>query len=207
MSGEFAASGIDEPTLVGLARRLAVPLGAGGTVYLRGDLGAGKTTFARALLQALGVGERVKSPTYSLIESYRSGDLRVHHLDLYRIADADELEWLGLGDLVALAIGLGVENGEGVDPLFCDWGLHAEGLLQAMVLELPARYEGPIEFPMKTVAQAARHALLRVAGGADPGDVMTIESWRHIVAGCGHQALMAIVTAMSPRLKRSGSRA
>jgi hypothetical protein len=84
---------------------------------------------------------------------------------------------------------------------------HAEGLMQAMVLELPAKYDGPIEFPMKTVAQAARHALLRVAGGADPRDVMSIDSWRRIVAGCGHQALMAIVTALSPRLKRVGSRA
>lgn len=83
---------------------------------------------------------------------------------------------------------------------------HAEGLMQAMVDELPAKYEGPIEFPMKTVAQAARHALLRVAGGADPNDVMSNVSWRRIVAGCGHQALMAVVTAISPRLHRNGSK-
>ena len=70
-------------------------------IHLEGDLGAGKTTFARALLTSLGVGERVKSPTYSLVESYRVGDLDAHHLDLYRIADAGELEWLGLGDLWA----------------------------------------------------------------------------------------------------------
>ena len=100
MSAVFEANGIDERELTGMARRIAAPLAGGGVVYLRGDLGAGKTTLARALLQALDVGERVKSPTYSLIESYRSGDLRVHHLDLYRIAGADELEWLGLADLV-----------------------------------------------------------------------------------------------------------
>jgi tRNA threonylcarbamoyladenosine biosynthesis protein TsaE len=68
-------------------------------IHLAGELGAGKTTLARALLQALGVGERIKSPTYSLIESYRVGDLDIHHLDLYRIADAGELEWLGLDEL------------------------------------------------------------------------------------------------------------
>ncbi|RYD15371.1 MAG: tRNA (adenosine(37)-N6)-threonylcarbamoyltransferase complex ATPase subunit type 1 TsaE [Lysobacteraceae bacterium] len=90
---------LDEGALVDLARALAPALAAGGVVYLRGDLGAGKTTFARALLQALGVGERVKSPTYSLIESYRTGDLDIHHLDLYRIADPGELEWLGLDAL------------------------------------------------------------------------------------------------------------
>lgn len=83
---------------------------------------------------------------------------------------------------------------------------HAEGLMQAMVDELPSRYEGPIEFPMKTVAQAARHALLRVAAGADPADVMSNASWRRIVAGCGHKALMAVVTAISPRLTRNGAR-
>ncbi|HEY6985755.1 MAG TPA: tRNA (adenosine(37)-N6)-threonylcarbamoyltransferase complex ATPase subunit type 1 TsaE [Rhodanobacteraceae bacterium] len=82
-----------------LAERLAVAARRGGVVHLEGDLGAGKTTFARALLQALGVGERVKSPTYSLLESYRAGALDAHHLDLYRIADAGELEWLGLSDL------------------------------------------------------------------------------------------------------------
>lgn len=83
---------------------------------------------------------------------------------------------------------------------------HAEGLMQAMVDELPAKYEGPIEFPMKTVAQAARHALLRVAGGADPEYVMSPDSLRHIVAGCGHKALMAVVTAFMPRLRRYGAR-
>lgn len=90
---------LDEAQLVAAARRLAPHLRDGGIVHLRGELGAGKTTFARALLQALGVGERVKSPTYSLIESYRVGDLDVHHLDLYRLADPGELEWLGVADL------------------------------------------------------------------------------------------------------------
>ncbi|TLY49612.1 MAG: tRNA (adenosine(37)-N6)-threonylcarbamoyltransferase complex ATPase subunit type 1 TsaE [Gammaproteobacteria bacterium] len=85
--------------MIACAQRLARVVGAGGVIHLHGDLGAGKTTFARALLRALGVGERVKSPTYSLIESYLAGDLAAHHLDLYRIADPGELEWLGLGDL------------------------------------------------------------------------------------------------------------
>lgn len=91
--------GLDEPALVSLAMRVAPMLAAGGVVFLAGDLGAGKTTFARALLGALGVESRVKSPTYSLVESYAAGDLTIHHLDLYRIADAGELEWLGLADL------------------------------------------------------------------------------------------------------------
>jgi len=92
---------VDEAALGAVAARLAGCVRAGGVVYLRGELGAGKTTFARALLGALGVGARVKSPTYSLIESYSAGNLAIHHLDLYRIADPGELEWLGLADLTA----------------------------------------------------------------------------------------------------------
>ncbi len=97
--GQRVMHGLDEAHLGALAAGLAPFARDGGVIHLSGELGAGKTTFARALLQALGVGERVKSPTYSLIESYRVGALDIHHLDLYRIADAGELEWLGLDDL------------------------------------------------------------------------------------------------------------
>jgi len=100
-TGALRRPGIDEDALVGVARALAPRVANGGVLYLEGSLGAGKTTFARALLRAMGVGERVKSPTYTLIESYPLADLTVHHLDLYRIAAADELEWLGLRDLAA----------------------------------------------------------------------------------------------------------
>lgn len=89
----------DEDAVARLAVQLAPQVRGGGAIYLRGDLGAGKTTFARALIAALGVPGRVKSPTYSLIESYRAGGLAIHHLDLYRIADPGELEWLGLEEL------------------------------------------------------------------------------------------------------------
>ncbi|MFZ2236694.1 MAG: tRNA (adenosine(37)-N6)-threonylcarbamoyltransferase complex ATPase subunit type 1 TsaE [Dokdonella sp.] len=91
--------GLDEAALVELAKRLAPVAAQGLVIHLQGDLGTGKTTFARALLQALGIGERVKSPTYSLIESYPLTNNRAHHLDLYRLADPEEVEWLGLPDL------------------------------------------------------------------------------------------------------------
>lgn len=90
----------DEDATRALGARLADALDGGLVIYLRGELGAGKTSFARALLTALGVGERIKSPTYSLVESYRTWDDRpAWHLDLYRIADPGELEWLGLDAL------------------------------------------------------------------------------------------------------------
>jgi len=109
----------DETATAALAQRFAAALDGGLVLYLHGDLGAGKTSFARALLTALGVGERVKSPTYSLVECYRAGELTAWHLDLYRIADPGELEWLGLdalGDPAALVLVEWPERGTGALP-------------------------------------------------------------------------------------------
>jgi tRNA threonylcarbamoyladenosine biosynthesis protein TsaE len=85
----------------GFARALrtarAWPLALG----LQGDLGSGKTTWARAMLRGLGYSGRVPSPTYTLLEQYACGDLSVVHLDLYRLRGDQELENLGLRDWLA----------------------------------------------------------------------------------------------------------
>lgn len=121
----------DEVATVALARRLAPALIDGGVLYLRGELGAGKTTFARALLRALGVGERVKSPTYSLLERYVVNGRDAFHLDLYRIADAGELEWLGLDELDAPGAIVLVE-----------WPERGRGALPAPDLEVVLEHDG-----------------------------------------------------------------
>jgi tRNA threonylcarbamoyladenosine biosynthesis protein TsaE len=81
-----------------IARRIASARCYPLIIGLRGDLGAGKTTWVRAMLRGLGVGARIPSPTYTLLEHYRVGELVVVHLDLYRLAAEDELENLGLRD-------------------------------------------------------------------------------------------------------------
>jgi tRNA threonylcarbamoyladenosine biosynthesis protein TsaE len=95
---------LTEPELLKLAAELAGQVKPPLVIYLSGPLGAGKTTFARAMIQALGYPGRVKSPTYSLLETYPVNDVVVVHLDLYRINDPGELEYLGLDDNPAATV-------------------------------------------------------------------------------------------------------
>lgn len=86
-------------------------------VHFLGELGAGKTTFVRGMLNALGHAGRVKSPTYTLIESYQLSVGPVHHLDLYRLSDPEELYYLGFEDLLSDAALILVEWPERGAPL------------------------------------------------------------------------------------------
>jgi tRNA threonylcarbamoyladenosine biosynthesis protein TsaE len=88
----------DEQASVHLATRLALYLKPPLVITFNGDLGTGKTTFIRAMLQQLGIRSAIKSPTFSLVESYLCKTVWVHHFDLYRIHHEEELEYVGFRD-------------------------------------------------------------------------------------------------------------
>jgi tRNA threonylcarbamoyladenosine biosynthesis protein TsaE len=99
----------DEQAAAAVAARFAECIAPPCVIWLQGDLGAGKTLFARAFIHALGYEGYVKSPSYGLLETYRAGGVHVLHLDLYRIEDPEELEFLAIRDLFDAATVLLVE--------------------------------------------------------------------------------------------------
>ncbi|MDZ4202253.1 MAG: tRNA (adenosine(37)-N6)-threonylcarbamoyltransferase complex ATPase subunit type 1 TsaE [Gallionella sp.] len=118
----------DEQATLALARRLASGLAPGMVIYLHGDLGAGKTTLVRGILNALGHEGRVKSPTYTLLEPYTAGGLDLRHFDLYRLNNEEEWESAGFRD-----------EFDGRNVFLVEWPEKAQGLLPPADMEIDIR--------------------------------------------------------------------
>ena len=118
MTTSFNKRVMSEPEMLEIAGKLGALLKARGVVYLSGDLGAGKTTFCRGILRAYGYDGAVKSPTFTLVEPYDLQWGQVYHFDLYRIADPEELEFLGIEDYL-----------EGGHLCLIEWSERGQGFL------------------------------------------------------------------------------
>ncbi len=130
----------DEEGMMALGGRLALAVIAPCILFLHGDLGAGKTTLVRGFLRGLGHQGAVRSPTYTLVEPYELPQGRYYHFDLYRLADPEELEYLGIRDCLdgeAVALFEWPEQGEGVLPA-ADLSLHIHYRLPGRHLRLEA---------------------------------------------------------------------
>jgi tRNA threonylcarbamoyladenosine biosynthesis protein TsaE len=121
----------DEAATLDFGSRLFPLLQPGMLVFLRGDLGAGKTTLVRGCLRAAGHAGKVKSPTYTLVEEYRLEPFTLFHFDLYRIHDPEELEWMGIRDYLSAH-----------SLCFVEWPERAGGLLPKPDLEIALSSDG-----------------------------------------------------------------
>ncbi|KTD17530.1 tRNA (adenosine(37)-N6)-threonylcarbamoyltransferase complex ATPase subunit type 1 TsaE [Legionella jordanis] len=137
-----------------LATQLSACLEAPLTLTFSGQIGAGKTTLIRAMLRALGITSAIKSPTFSLVESYQCPKFHVHHFDLYRIHDEAELEYIGFRDYFHK------------DSVSCiEWPEHAKALLQNTDLNFCFSIKGSGRLLVITAASTAGERILSCLTG------------------------------------------
>ena len=140
-----------------LGATFASVMRGGGVVFLNGPLGAGKTTWVRGFLRAREHPGAVKSPTYTLVESYPLPAGTVHHFDLYRLADPEELEYMGIRDYFS-------------DEMLClvEWPEQGAGSIGEADITLTLSYsDGGRELSVYASSAKGREALDRITESND----------------------------------------
>ena len=127
---EIKKSVAGESAQEALGAQLAAQCDEGLVIFLHGELGAGKTTLTRGFLRGMGYQGKVKSPTYTLVEEYDLGGKTCYHFDLYRLADPEELEYMGIRDFL-------LEK----DILLIEWPEKGLGFLPAADVMIDISYE------------------------------------------------------------------
>ena len=147
----------EESSTEALAQAFAPLVCQGGRIHLHGELGAGKTSFARALLRACGVTGRIKSPTFTLVEPYKVSNLYCYHFDFYRFTDPRE--WLDAGFRDALRDDALV---------LIEWAERAAGVLPPPDLDLTLAYAGSGRLATLQASTAKGHAWLHAISPSTP---------------------------------------
>ena len=142
----------NESETVNFGAKIAAAIEGGETIFLKGDLGAGKTTFVRGFLNALGHSGNVKSPTYTLIEPDSINGTNIYHFDLYRINDPEELEAMGIRDYC---------DGESI--CLYEWPEQGQGVLpEADIILLLSHADSGREVEIESKSAKGRQILSRI---------------------------------------------